>query len=529
MQTLKREICSVCKKKNLCTFRGTDGKEKTVCKTSDCQGYTISQEQKEEQKSFIDSATLNFYTPDSYRGISKLTLELLRIQVAELGSQQVVQYIHQNLDGTTDTKRRYPGKVFDWKDKQPTTSMFGLDRCTDFLKPLYITEGNEDAATLWELGFQAASILSATNEIINIEQDIETINKYPSIYICIENDKAGQKAKFNIKQLLKHKLLYEVDLSPRKDANDWIRDDLPDLVPNRQELLNRIIKAGEIVPEGIIFGDQIDSEELRTPLPKGVFTGYRKIDQLVYGGCIPGDVWLWTGGVSIGKSTGIRRLCTNFKQQGLKVGNIFVEESKQVSMLNYIAEETGYPIGDVLLDPTIIPQEEWDRAFYSIVYNNDLMFINEKWERTTNNLLKTIKYLAEVKKYDIIVVDHITAITNSSGVGRGGKVHDIDWFMEQIFNLCRQTGIRVHLISHLKRPAQPPYWDEGRRPSIYDLRGSGSLEGKPDVIVSLFRNMKDQYNVDNLTFEVLKNRWFSKIGIADELTYIESTGRLIYK
>ena len=62
---------------------------------------------------------------------------------------------------------------------------------------------------------------------------------------------------------------------------------------------------------------------------------------------------------------------------------------------------------------------------------------------------------------------------------------------------------------------------------MYDLRGSGSLEGKPDVIIGLSRNMKSEGVVDILQLEVLKNRWFSKLGDVDKLIYINNTGRLI--
>jgi archaellum biogenesis ATPase FlaH len=545
-ETIKREVCPTCQKRNLCTFKNTRGVDTTKCKTtnedgSKCPGkqevykpinqkQPIAQEQSVTQEQYIDSSTVRFEVPESYRGISSKTLELGRCSVARIGSTVCTQYVFKNLDGTETTKTGFRPesgkKMFKWENKTPETNMYLLDLCKDYTRPLFICEGNEDALTLLELGYQACTIHAAECALECVQNDIEEINKFPSVYICIEDDKAGRGAKVNIKKLLGHKVMYEVSLKERKDANEYLRDDIEGQEPDVQQLLQNIQNAVEIVPKGVIFGDQIDFVELRKPLPKGIYTGFNQVDKMIKGGCLPGDLWLWTAGVSVGKSTVIRKLCSNYMKIGLRVANIFVEESSQVSKLNYIAEELGYPIGEVLIDPTIIPEYAWDKACQDILNNNNLMFIDETWERTSDNLLKTIEYLAIAKKYDIIILDHITAILNSSGVGKGGKTHDIDWFMEQLFNLCRKTGVRVHAISHLKRPSQAPYWDEGRRPSMYDLRGSGSLEGKPDVIISLVRNMRNEYNVDSLELEVLKNRWFSQLGKADEFVYIKSTGRL---
>lgn len=526
-KTLDRQTCQQCGKNNLLTWEDDQGKQHTKCKTPDCGSSKTTQKQSEfEFQDFIES----------YRGISAQTCNFLGIKWCQLDrSNIIISYDHNNLDGSFDIKYRYPvdpetgKKKFGWAT--PTNeniSMFALDKCVDFNKPLYITEGNEDAATLWDLGLQAASVLSGGSEIKNIEIDLETLNKYPEIIICIEKDKQGKSTIENIKRLLSHKLLKEVDLSPRKDANEWIREDIDDLKPDKEELLKRCLNAVENIPQGIVFGNQIDLEQLRTPLPEGVKLPYPKLQEFTHG-ILPGNLAVLTAGVSIGKSSVLRDFSVCFRQQGFKVANLYVEEDARVSQQNYIAAELGYPIGDIMCNPELIPEQEWFEVGKRILQNSDLMFINEKWERTTTNLLKTIKYLAEVKKYDIILLDHITAIINSSGTTRNGKVQDIDWLMEQLFDTCRNTGIRLLIVSHLKRPQSPPYWDEGRKPSMYDLRGSGSLEGKPDLIIGMSRNQKSESECDVLKLEVLKNRWFSKLGMVDELVYINDSGRLILR
>lgn len=522
-KTINSAPCSKCgSKDNLKTWLDDSGKKHTKCKTPGCENKNI----------FIRQSDFEFKDfEESYRGISPRTLKFLGIKHIKINGQLIISYDHSNLDGSFDIKYRYPidpetgKKRFGWATpKNQNTTMFGLDKCVNFNSPLYITEGNEDCATLIDLGFQATSVLSASTAIEDINNSIEYINKFPEINICMEKDKASIPVIEEIKNILSHKCLKIINLSPRKDANEWVIGDHPD----RDELVKRCLDGEENVPIGIIFGDQIDLKALRKPLPKGIELPYPKLQEVTKG-IIPGNLWILTAGVSIGKSSVMRDFSYCFRQQGYKVANIYVEEDARVSQQNYIAAELGIPIGEIMIDPTIVDEQEWYKVGKKVLQNKDLMFINEKWERNTENLLKTIKYLANVKKYDIILIDHITAIINSTSTSKGGRVQDIDWLCEQLFNLGRATGVRILLVSHLKRPQSPPYWDEGRKPSIYDLRGSGSLEGKPDVILGLSRNQKSETEVDILKLEVLKNRWFSKIGMVDELIYINESGRLILK
>lgn len=522
-KTINSSPCLKCgSQDNLKTWLDDNGKEHTKCKTPGCESKAVAVRQADfEFKDF----------EDTYRGISKQTLKFLGIKEVKVNGQQIISYDHANLDGSFDIKYRYPvdpetqKKRFGWaKPKNSTTDMFALDKCTDFNKPLYITEGNEDCATLWDIGLQSSSVLSSSTAIEDITNALDYISQFIEISVCMEKDKASRPVIEEIKNILAHKCLKIVDLAPRKDANEWVNGDNPD----REELLKRCLNGQENVPLGIVFGNEIDLDALRVPLPKGIEFPYPQL-QHVTKGILPGNLLVLTAGVSIGKSSVMRDFSYSFRQQGYKVANIYVEEDARISQQNYIAAELGIPIGEIMLDPTIVKEEDWYRVGRQILQNPDLMFINEKWERSTTNLLNTIKYLANVKKYDIILVDHITAIINSSGIGKGGRVQDIDWLCEQLFNLGRETGIRILLVSHLKRPQSPPYWDEGKKPTMYDLRGSGSLEAKPDLIIGMSRNQKSETEVDVLKLEVLKNRWFSKLGMVDELIYINESGRLILK
>lgn len=526
-ETIERTICPRCLKKNLCQYKADDGIIKSRCMTVNCkaQNYIRLNKDPEPEQSFIDFKELPFEFLNNYRGLSIGTQGKSGMSVYQKDGLVVTKYIHMNPDGTTAIKYgQRPKKIFSWENKKHNTMLFNLHNCTDFTKPIIITEGNEDCATLIQLKYQATSVHSSGDH--GLLTNKEYLDKFPEIWYAIEDDEAGKKLKETIREIFSHKILKEIDLNPRKDANEYIRDDIEGLQPDIEELKSRITNAKEIKPEGLIFGNEIDIEDLYLPMQKGIMTPLPLVNSMIRGGMLPGDLWVLCGGVSIGKSSLLRMFCNHFRIENHRIANLFVEESKKVSQLNYIAEVKNIPIGDLLVDPTIIPKEEFNQICQE-VFDNNSVFIDEYWKRTTDNLLRTIKYLTSAKKYDIIVLDHITSIINASGTSKHGKVHDIDWLMEELFNIARQTGVRIIVISHLNRgQAGNKRWDEGAVPSMYDLRGSGSLEGKPDVILGFSRNLKDPFKVDQLNIHVLKNRWFSEIGDADTLDYIKSTGRL---
>jgi twinkle protein len=527
-KTLLRQVCHKCNKRNLCTYLDKFNNKQTRCMTEGCSSTNnIGNITKEVSNSqFIDSIDLEFKDfTEPYRDISPETCKKLGIQHAVIGDKTIIRYEHKNSDGTVSYKLRYPNKVFEWKPKAENTNMFALDKCVDFTKPLIITEGNEDCATLWDLGFQACSLLCAGSEYNDLELDIDKINKFESIYLCIEQDKAGKKATKNIKEILKHKLLFEVDLNPRKDANDWIKED-----PDRNELVNRINNATEVVPNGIVFGMNLNKEVLWEDPPLAIPFPWPGLNETMTG-LEYGQLYGIFGGSSIGKSSVLRELVYYFRtsRPELKIANIFLEENQRITPLVYLALAKNIPLGKLKRDKSLIDPIEREELYNTILNTENLMFIDEKYDRDSETLLKTIEYLASVKKYDIILLDHISYIIGRSKIGKNGERRDIDELLYALQDKARNLNIIIIFACHLSDPSQPPGWDEGRVPGLYNGRGSRVLAQVPDGIIGISRNMIDKGSCDILGLHNLKNRWDGTLGKIQELVYISATGRLVIK
>lgn len=519
-KTETRRYCESCNKRNLCSFYGSDGLLKTICKTDSCL-FNKQERNIPMNNNYIDSIDLTFHYPaTSYRGISSETCKFLGIQIAEVGDKQIIRYTHTNLDSSQSIKERYPNKVFKWDGKTEQTNMFGLDKCNDFNSPLIITEGNEDAATIWDLGYQACSVLSATTEIKDIELAYDRLEKYPEIWICIEQDKAGRTVTENIKRLLAHKLIRQIDLSPRKDANDWIREN-----PDREELLNRLNNGIEILPEGIIFGNQLDINRLKTTNIRSIPLPWPKLNDSLNGleyGCL----YLFLAGTSVGKSSILRELGYYYRTElpDLKIANFFLEENEEVTPLAYVSIHNNVPLGNLRRDRTLLSSSQWDYAHQELLNTENLLFINKDFKKESESILKHIEYLVRVKKFDMIIIDHISYIIGRTGVSKHGERRDVDEFIYKLQDLVQRLNCIILAVSHVNESSSQKRWDQGEIPNIYSGRSSKVLAQVPDGIIGLSRNMVDASDI--LSLYNLKNRWFSKLGKMDDLVYINETGRL---
>lgn len=531
--TLERTYCPTCNKKNLCHYLTENGFPRATCKTAGCTQDGLEPLPQKvgvpvKDTSFVQN--IEFKSIDYlYRGISPETCDLLGIQVAVFNDQMVYRYKHKDLDGTAKYKIRWytvegEKKKFTWEDGQ-AEDMFALHLCTDFTKPLYITEGNEDTASLWEIGKQACSVLSSGNEVNNVNSSLEYLNKFPEIILCIDNDKAGKIVTKNILKLLQHKLVKVVDFSPFKDANECL------LAGSNVFTLQMCIDgAKEITPSGMVQGNQLDFNKLKHQTIKAIPLPWPKLQEAMQGleyGCL----YLFLAGTSTGKSTVLRELAYYYYNTipYLKIANFFFEENEQVTPLAYLALHLNTPLGELRRSIDDLNEVRYQTAVKEVLDNDRLMFINRDFSKNIDNLLKNIEYLVSVKGYNLIIIDHISYIIGRTGTSKNGERIDIDNFIYKLQDIGQRLGCIILAVSHVNESDSKTRWDQGQAPNIYSGRGSRALAQVPDGIIGLARNIENEYSKSVLSLYNLKNRWFGQTGKVDELIYVDKTGRLILK
>jgi twinkle protein len=143
-----------------------------------------------------------------------------------------------------------------------------------------------------------------------------------------------------------------------------------------------------------------------------------------------------------------------------------------------------------------------------------------------------MEFMAVSLGVDVIVLDHITAAavgmagSNEKDIDGGGSERlIIDNLMKELRALVSRTGVRIDVVSQLKKTQKA--YEEGDRITLQDLRGSGSLASVPNTVIALERDRQNENPVvaNTTTIRVLKNRLTGRAGVASCLFYDRITGR----
>jgi twinkle protein len=172
-----------------------------------------------------------------------------------------------------------------------------------------------------------------------------------------------------------------------------------------------------------------------------------------------------------------------------------------------------------------VPEEELREAFDATL-GTGKVFMYDHWGSTeSDNLLAKIRYLARGCGCQYIILDHISIVV--SGIEGGDERRIIDNMMTNLRSLTEELNIGLIVVSHLRRPSGDRGHEEGQVTSLSQLRGSASIAQLSDIVIGLERNQQDEETSNITTVRVLKNRWSGDTGVAGQLSYSTTTGRMV--
>lgn len=422
-------------------------------------------------------------------------------------------------------KLKSPNKEYTWLNYDKQLDMFGSHLHDSSRKNIIITEGEEDAIAVYQaLGHGGSRSLNHVTSIPGgvssavdfVRHNYEKLAQYETITICFDEDDAGHKARDKVIPLFTKNKLRIVKLS-RKDACEM-------LINNQEEELKwSVLKAEAIVPKGVVKVSELDREFFNYEIPKGIPTGFPKLDKLV-GGIRKGELTMVTGGSGLSKSTFVTNLVYNLTiQQGLKVADIKLEENKHRTIANYLGmyfDDRKYATNPKLLSDEQIT--EFKDKFKNYMTHDHFGSLD------TKELLAVLEYYALSEKVDLIVLDHISIAISGMVSSKEGERKDIDIVLTKIRELVNISKVGFICISHLSSPPHGgKQWEEGKRVSRSSLRGSASLNQLPDNILAIEGDLTDPDTKHLRHIRVLKSRYDgAQEELVDSYTYDTDTGKI---
>lgn len=429
-------------------------------------------------------------------------------------------------DGTLIAQHlRGPNKDFKWAGDTSKLPLFGMQLWnSEGAKRVVVTEGEIDCMTVSQIQDNKWPVVSIPSGVGSAAQafrdNLEWLEAFETVVICFDSDDPGQRAASECAQILSPGKAAIAHL-PLKDPSDMY------VAGRGKELISCLWNAAPYRPEGILSGTSLWEELIKEPVP-GWLTPYPELNEATLG-IRPSELWLFTAGSGIGKSTIVHEIAYKLlMQDGLKIGVMALEESKRRTAERYLSIYLSQPLH---LNRDGISEAKLREAFDRTIGQEPCRFeLYDHFGSTdVDGLMSKIRYMFVGLGVDIVVLDHISIVV--SGLD-GNEISEserrtIDVLMTKLRSLVQETGKTVLAISHLRRPPSGgKSWNEGKEPTLTDLRGSGALEQLSDVVVALSRDQSDASKSDIGKLLVLKNRPVGITGEAGYVRYDRDTGRL---
>ena len=436
----------------------------------------------------------------------------------------VAPYYNKNLDLIAQHLRG-PNKKFLWRGCNEGVQLFGQQLWNNSgAKRVVVTEGEIDCMTVSQVQdnkWPVVSIPGGVGSAVQaIRDNIEWLSGFETVILCFDSDEPGQKAAKEAAQLLPPGKAAIAHL-PLKDPSDMM------VAGRSKELMDCLWQAPVYRPEGILDGTTLWDELMKEP-EKGILTPYPKLNEATLG-IRHGELWLFTAGSGIGKSTVVHEIGYKMLMEDkLKIGVMALEESKRRTAERYLSIYLNTPLH---INREGISEGKLKEAFDATIGQQPCRFeLYDHFGSTNIDLLiGKMRYMFVGLGVDMIILDHITIVVSGlegNEISEGER-RTLDILMTKLRSLVEETGKTVIAISHLKRPEQGKSWNEGREPRLTDLRGSASLEQLSDVVVALARDQSDEENANRGKLLVLKNRPIGITGEAGFVQYDNETGRLL--
>jgi twinkle protein len=453
------------------------------------------------------------------RAISKEVCEFFDVRVSFSTDGEIDTHYYPYEEGAYKV-RKLP-KDFKWIGK--SKKLFGQDKFGPGGRKLVITEGEIDAlsvAQAWKEKYNkiypVVSIPSATMLKCLLENR-EWIRTFDEVVICFDEDEAGKKATEEAARIVGFDKARLTRL-PHKDPNEVL------LKSGVAALVNCIFDATAYVPSGIIGKDELwESLQNLTkvasvPYPDCLIGVNNKLR-----GMRSGEITLFISGTGSGKSTILREIMLHIiASTPDKIGIVSLEETPA---------ETARKLAGMVLERNPaeeeIPLGELKQGFDRVFSEDRVVLLDHQASVNDTNIIDHLEYMCLVGcKY--LFIDHITILV-SEGIENLSGNEAQDKVMNDLLRLVKRYPVWIGLVSHLRKASGgSKSFEEGRLPSIDDIRGSGSIKQVSFDIISFARNLNAANDAERnfIKMRILKARHTGLTGLVPGTTYSQKTGRL---
>lgn len=459
-----------------------------------------------ERKPPVTQREIASGTYESIRGISPEVCELYGIQLQVDGEGDPVRYAFKWPNNVK--YRGYDEKKFWLKERTSLDDLFGPDFNSGSSNRLYITEGEFDAASLYQIlgkTFPVKSLPSATITERFIKKNFEYINSFKEIVYAGEQDAAGKAAAEKMYELFPDRFFY-VPMSKHKDANEFL------MAGDSDDLMWSARKPQRFSPDNFYMGDDdIKDTILRENPYSYVPTGHSGLDDKIRG-LVKGGLTFVKAPRGGGKTEMVRFFeCGLLKDPEVKIGLMHMEEMRSTTYRAMATYELNTNVRTKEDAASANVSEEAVIEAAQKMADDRVVVFELRSHDDPMKLLDYVRMAATVYGVDYVFIDHVQRLAYLSQGGADGATSLLTSIGSRMAQLAKELDIGVIFISQVN--------DDGR------TKYAGSLEEEAIICLKLERDTEseDEDTRNTTHFVVDKNRPFSRLGKAGSIYYDPNT------
>lgn len=455
------------------------------------------------------------------RKITKIVTEFFDVRVSYNDAGEIDTHYYPYDNGKSYKVRKLP-KEFIWINK--SQNLFGQTKFNGGGKRLIITEGEIDALSVAQASqdkygkIYPVVAMSSAVMTKSLLENRDWIRSFNEVVLCLDSDEAGQKATDEAIKIIGIDKAKVAKL-PCKDPNEVL------VKFDSNKLLQCVFDAAAYVPTGII-GKEALWEALQSynsissvPYPPSLDGINSKLK-----GMRAGEIALFISGTGSGKSTVLREIMLHILETTPdKIGVVSLEESPA---------ETARKLAGMIIEKNPakeeIPLEELKIGFDKVFGDDRVILLDHQGSINDNSIVDQLEYMC-LSGCRYLFIDHITILV-SEGIENLTGNEAQDRVMNDLLRLVKRHPVWIGLVSHLRKaPGGGKSFEEGKLPSIDDIRGSGSIKQISFDIISFARNLTAEQEKERNTIKmrILKSRHTGLTGTVKGARYVYDTGRLI--
>ena len=401
------------------------------------------------------------------RGISAETVKYFKIGKKE----DYILFPYHKAGELVNIKHRGINEKKFIREKGCISTLFNQDNIeTNYL---IICEGEIDAMSLLEYGLNGVSVPSGVNDLSWIENDFEYLERFDTIYICLDSDTAGQSAVDTIAVRLGKWRCKNIVL-PHKDINECL---VNGITPERmQEIIfdeSNDFKINELKTISDYEAD-IKSRNENPELLNGKKTSFSKFTQILKG-WRKKELTVWSGQNGAGKTTILTQELLNLStehNEKICIGSFEMPPAVYLSwMLKQHLEKENLASADI------------EEAIGKLKNNIFIIDIEDNIDR--QKLFDIMEFAS--RKYGInhYCIDSLMKINLSSSEAKiYGEQKN---FVSDLKNFSKKYDTHIHLVAHPRKSSH-----DSDVPGKVDVAGSADITNLADNVIVMHRLTEEQ-------------------------------------